>query len=232
MDASIALFDASIGETPAQRNFERELDARVEPFKVSEGALPPVPGGDEAFPYDGVVISGSQTSVYEDRAWIADLETWVRRADDVGVPMFGICWGHQLLAQALGGSVVDMGRYELGYHRIERTVATPLFEDVDEAFVAFTTHSDEVVELPPGGTATAANDHALQGFKRGYVFGVQFHPEYDLETARLVTKQKDLAPERIQAVLDDITPERYEQARAATRVFDNFLAIIERRKAR
>ena len=61
----IALFDASVGETPAERNVRRELDARVTAFKTSESEFPEWPGADGSWAYDGVVISGSQTAVYE-----------------------------------------------------------------------------------------------------------------------------------------------------------------------
>ena len=181
MEASgpqIAVLDASIGETPAERNFRRELDTVVTVFKSSEGQLPPTPTGNGLFPHDGAVVSGSQTAVYEDRPWIDEVESWVRAASDAGVPVLGVCCGHQLIAQAFGGTVDPMGRDELGYEHIKRTGETgPLFDGIADSFVAFETHSDEVTSLPAGATVLAENSTSIQAFRIGTAWGVQFHPE-------------------------------------------------------
>jgi GMP synthase (glutamine-hydrolysing) len=229
MGASIAVVDASIGDTPAERNLRRELDAAVTVYEASEGELPPPPGSD-AWDHDGVVISGSQTSVYDDRGWIADLEAWFRGVHEAGVPVLGICWGHQFLARALGGRVVDMGEYELGYRTVERVADDPLFAGIDREFTAFQTHSDRVEALPPGAVELARNDYGVQAFRVGASYGVQFHPEYDRETAEWVTRNKDLPDERIEAVLAGITDGAVADAAVARRVFDNFLALAAGRR--
>jgi GMP synthase (glutamine-hydrolysing) len=225
----IALFDASVGDTPAERNVRRELDARVTAFKTSESEFPEWPGADGSWAYDGVVISGSQTAVYEHEPWMETLAELVRDLHELGVPMLGICWGHQFLAQSLGGCVADMGEYELGYRRIERYEDSPLFAGMPAEFVAFETHSDEVLRLPPGGVELAGNDRSCQAFSAGTTFGVQFHPEYDLETSRMVTegkREEGVPDDRIDAVLADATPERHAEAAVAKDVFDNFLAVV------
>ena len=226
----IALFDASVGSTPAERNFRRELDAQVTAFKVSEGEFPEWPGADGSWPYDGVVVSGSQTAVYDDEPWMETLGELVVDLHELGVPMLGICWGHQFLAQELGGCVDDMGEYELGYQRIERYDDSPLFASMPGEFVAFETHSDEVLRLPPGAVELAGNETSCQAFSLGPTFGVQFHPEYDLETVRQVVegkREEGVPAERVEAVLAEATPERHAETEAAKRVFDNFLAVVE-----
>lgn len=220
---TIALLDASVGDTPAQENFERAFSAEVETFKVSEGAFPPVPS---AFPFDGAVISGSQTAVYDERDWIREVEAWVREAHEARIPMLGVCWGHQVLARALGGRVADMGGYELGYETVHRVAASPLFRGIDRAFTAFETHSDAVVELPPDGRVLARNDTAVQAFQVGRTYGVQFHPEYDNETARWVIGNKDLPAERTNEALATVTEANYEAAGQARRVFENFCRVV------
>jgi GMP synthase (glutamine-hydrolysing) len=222
----VALLDASLGDTPAERNVRRELDAAVESYKLSEGRFPPsvsasVPG------YDGVVISGSQTSVYDDRDWIHEAIEWVRRAHAADVPMLGICWGHQLLAQALGGRVVDVGEHELGYRTVTRLGEDPLFEGIPREFTSFETHSDRVAERPPGARTLARNGYGLQAMRIGSAYGVQFHPEYDRETAEWVIRGKDLPDDRIAAALDGVTDEAVAAAEPAARVFDNFLSVVE-----
>jgi GMP synthase (glutamine-hydrolysing) len=226
MSTTIAVFDASLGDTPAEANFRRELDAEVDVFKLSTGHLPPAVATRE-WRYDGVVISGSQTAVYEDRDWIHETTEWVRQAHAAGVPMLGVCWGHQFLAQALGGRVVDMGEYELGYRTVERAGEDHLFDGVPKSFTSFETHSDRVAELPSGARTLARNDYGVQAFRVDSTYGVQFHPEYDRDTAEWVTRNKDLPDQRIHHVLDGITDDAAADARESAYVFDNFLAIVD-----
>ena len=225
---SVALLDASLGDTPAERNLRRELDAGVTAFKLSDGESPPAV--DAAFPFDAAVISGSQTSVYDDESWIAGTEAWVREAVESGLPVLGVCWGHQLLARALGGDVDPMGSHELGYATVGLVDDDPLFDGFDASFVAFETHSDEVTRLPAAASVLAENDRALQAFRIRNAWGVQFHPEYDLDTARWVTENKrgHLTDAAVDAILDTITPARHAETADATRVFDNFLAFARR----
>jgi len=225
MNQTIAIVDASVGETPAERNLTRSLDAETRVYKVSDGQFPPVPTGSSRR-YDGVVISGSQTSVYDDREWIHDLTSWVREVHRADVPTLGICWGHQFLAQSLGGRVADMGDHELGYRTVRRRGEDPLFADISASFTAFQTHSDRVAELPPGSVELARNEYGIQAFRLGTRYGVQFHPEYDRETAEWVIGNKDLAADRRASVLATITDESVAAARNATTVFENFLELV------
>ncbi len=226
MAGTLALFDASLGDTPAVRNFRREFDVELDVFKVSEGEFPDVSaaGGYAAFPYDGAVISGSQTSVYWDEPWIDEVAGWVQDAVDCGIPVLGVCWGHQLLASALGGGVEAMDDYELGYRTVRQVTDAELFAGIGEAFTAFETHSDVVTELPPGATRLAENDCGVQAFRVRNAVGVQFHPEYDLETARWVTENKrgEIPDERVDDVLAAVTPERHAETAQVTRLFENF----------
>jgi len=225
----LVLLNAAHEGGPTRRNFRRELDADLVEFHVTEGELPPAVEG-PGQPYDGLVVTGSRSSVYWDEAWIEPTKEWVSDAVDAGLPALGICYGHQLLADVLGGTVEDMGEYEIGYRTVEHR-GGPLFDGVDEEFLVFTTHSDAVTELPPGADLLAENDYGVHGFRAGDTFGVQFHPEYDQATARRVTEGKDLDPDRTQRVLDDVTRENYLRACEAKQVFDNFVAHVAERGA-
>jgi GMP synthase (glutamine-hydrolysing) len=225
MKQTIAIVDASVGETPAERNLTRSLDAETRVYKVNDGHFPPLPTGPD-WAYDGVVISGSQTSVYDDLDWIHDLTSWLRDVHRADVPVLGICWGQQLLAQALGGRVVDMGEHELGYRTVHQRGEDPLLAGAPASFTAFQTHSDRVAELPAGAVELARNDRGIQAFRVGARYGVQFHPEYDRETAEWVIGNKDLSAERLDSVRSTITDESVEAAKQATRVFENLLGLV------
>ena len=220
MSLRLALLNAAHDGADNRRNFRRELDAELVEFHVTEGELP------DRFAFDGCVVTGSRASVYWDEPWIADLESWVDEAIDRGLPFLGVCFGHQLLADTLGGTVEPMDEYEIGYRTVEHDGQNPLLSGVDESFTVFTTHSDRVAELPPGARQFAENDYGVHGFTKGDVFAVQFHPEYDTDTAEMVASGKDLPEERIERVLDGITEENYRAACEAKRLFDNFTDYV------
>ena len=222
MGLRIALLNASYDDSNTARNFRRELDGDLSVFSAVDRELP------TSYEFDAVVVTGSRASVYEEEPWIADARDWVAGALDRGLPALGICWGHQLLADVLGGTVEPMGEYELGYRTVRHT-GDDVFEGVPETFTVFTTHSDAVTDLPPGADRIAENEYGIQGFRHGNVYGLQSHPEYDPRTAEAVTRGKDLPEERIESVCAGITESAYDEAKAAKRVFDNFCRLASRR---
>ena len=227
MTQSIAVLDASIGETPTQTNIDREVTASTTAYKISEGELPPPVEDPAAWPHDGVIISGSEASVYDDTPWINQTIAWLRSAHTAHLPVLGICWGHQLLAQALGGRVVGMTEYELGPWEIYPLVEDPLFPFA-EPFTAFETHSDRVIELPPGAFPLAVSDTGIQAFRVGTAVGVQFHPEYDRASMEWVTdKNDDITAEKRAAVHDALDAGGATEARAARAVFGAFEGFLE-----
>lgn len=221
---TVALLNASVHDWTRQEtlgNFNRAIDADLEEFAVTDGELP-----DNPTSFEGIIVTGSAASVYDDESWIDRTKTFVSDACDRGVPVLGVCFGHQLVADAIGGEVAAREGYEIGYHRIRHT-GGELFSGIDEEFTAFTTHSDEVVALPPDAKVTARNEYGVQSFQRDEAYGVQFHPEYDAETAEKVTRSKDeLAEDRRRHALDSITEENERAAAEAVRVFDNFVGRI------
>lgn len=220
MELQIALLDASHGNPHTPRNFRREFDAELRRFSVVDREFP------ETYDFDAVVVTGSRASVYWDEPWIAETREWVRGALECGLPALGICWGHQLLADVLGGTVEPMDEYELGYRTVRHRGAD-LFDGVPEEFTVFTTHSDAVTELPEGTELIAENDYGVHGFRRGRVYGLQSHPEYDPDSAEAVVRGKDHLPDdRIEAVCEGITESRYEAAKPAKAVFENFCRTI------
>ena len=225
MEPRIAIVDASIGDTPAERNLTREIDAETAVYKASEGERPPVPSRRDRG-YDAVVISGSQTSVYDDHDWIHELTAWARTAQRADVPMLGICWGHQFLAQAFGGRIVDMGEYEIGYRSIDQRGDDPLFAGIDSPMTAFETHSDRVAELPGGAVELADNEYGIQAFRLGASYGVQFHPEYDRQTAEWILESKELDEETHADAAATITDDAVAAASETATLFDNFRAIV------
>jgi len=219
----LALLNAAHEAVDTRRNFQRELDATLEEFHCPSGEFP------DSYRYDGFVVTGSSASVYWEREWIGRLKTWVGGAIQAGLPALGVCYGHQLLADVMGGQVEGMGEYEIGYRAVEQDGENRLLDGIDETMTVFTTHSDRVTQEPPGATVFARNEYGIHGFRKDRVFAVQFHPEYDMEMARSVTtgKTDHLSDDRIESVLDGITEEKYEAACEAKELFDSFLSYVE-----
>ena len=140
---------------------------------------------------DGFIITGSSSSVTERAPWMLRVEAFIRELHEKKAPVFGICFGHQLIGQALGGLVAKNPRgREIGTVTI-RTRANapadhPLLAGLPRTFAANATHVDSVVTLPPGAQLLAETDlepHAI--FSVGETtHAVQFHPEFDGDAMR------------------------------------------------
>jgi len=224
MKPRVVLLNCSRNADDAARNFRRVLDARVSEFRVTDGDLP-----EPTRPVDAAVVSGSRASVLDDEDWIRDTEEWVARAVDRGVPVLGVCFGHQLLASALGGTVESMDEYEVGFHDVHHRDVSMLFQGVPESFRAFTFHSDEVSSLPDGAVRLAGNDRCdVQAFRRGHAFGVQFHPEFDSHTVRKALGYRDVSREHVERVLESLEANVREYNRIRE-LFRNFTEYVTNR---
>jgi GMP synthase (glutamine-hydrolysing) len=134
--------------------------------------------------FAGIIVTGSSANVPTRDAWIIELERYLARAVAAELPVFGICFGHQLLGQGLGGLVVKnpKGR-EIGTVAVELVARDPLLAGIAGSLTANMTHVDSVVTLPPGARVlarSALDDHTMVRFG-ARAWGVQFHPEMDRE---------------------------------------------------
>jgi GMP synthase (glutamine-hydrolysing) len=123
----------------------------------------------------GIVLSGGPASVYEPGAPAVDPGLF-----ELGVPVLGICYGHQLMAQALGGEVAATGQREYGATTLHTQRAGVLLQDLAEREQVWMSHGDAVTRAPEGFLVTATTDTipvaAMEDPQRG-MFAVQFHPE-------------------------------------------------------
>ena len=133
---------------------------------------------------DVIITTGASGSTYDREPWSERAAAWLLRAVEADHPILGICYGHQLLAQALGGEVDrDPAGPELGTWPIRVLVDDPLFDGMAPDISVHQAHFDAVVAPPPGATILAGNDHTpIQAMALGdRVRTVQWHPEFFAE---------------------------------------------------
>ena len=132
----------------------------------------------------GLIVTGSPHSVADREPWVLEGESYLVGAVAAGVPVLGVCFGHQMLAQALGGRVARNPRgREIGTVEFEVRVDDPLLSDAERPYRVNMSHVDTVVEAPPGAQilgGTQLDACAAVRFAER-VWGVQFHPEFDRE---------------------------------------------------
>jgi GMP synthase (glutamine-hydrolysing) len=177
---------------------------------------------------DAIVITGSAAHVHHRESWVLALEPWLAREVARGRPVLGLCFGHQLLASALGGEVTTnpLGR-EMGTVELERLTEDPVLEGVPTRFAANTCHLDTVRRLPVGARVLARSSldaHQCVRFA-DRCYGVQFHPEFDgdvmrgyVDARRDALRDEGRDVERMHAEASD-TPH-------ARRVLENFIRHV------
>lgn len=129
-----------------------------------------------------VVVTGSAASVTDREPWVLALEAELRRAMAAEVPVFGICFGHQVLGQALGGHVAKNPRgREIGTVTVETLADDALLAAQAGSYSAHMTHVDSVLRLPQNAKliGRTAGDGAAVVRYGAWAWGVQFHPEMD-----------------------------------------------------
>ena len=138
----------------------------------------------------GVVLTGSHAMVSHREPWSERTGEWLARLVAQDTPVLGICYGHQLLAHALGGEAGDHPQgMEVGTVTVtldEAAATDPLLRGLPAAFQAHVVHRQSALRLPEGAVRLAGNAHEpVQAFRVGAnAWGVQFHPEFDAEAMR------------------------------------------------
>ncbi len=213
--------EALLGEVFTESGFD------ITTFTVVPGSDPvlevsfPDPAG-----FDVIVPLGSRWSVYDERLpWVDGEIAMVRAALDAGTGVLGVCFGAQLLARALGGSVHPSDRPEVGWVPVHssRPALVP-------AGPWFQWHFDRIT-VPPGAVEVAANDSAPQAFVRGRALGLQFHPELDHDLLEVwIAEDRDNDMEKLDVRAEDLRSDTAanldDAARRLRLLVRGFLALL------
>ena len=169
-------FGSQVTQLIARRVREAHVYCEIHPCDVSDEFV-------RNFGADGIILSGSHASVYEEETDKAPQAVF-----ELGVPVMGICYGMQTMAQQLGGKVEAGHKREFGYAQVRARGHSALFRDIQDATNAeghglidvWMSHGDKVTELPAGFKVIASNDTtpiAAMADEDRKFYAVQFHPE-------------------------------------------------------
>lgn len=194
--------------------------------------------------FDLLVVMGGPMDVWQEdlHPWLfaekAAIRRWVK---DLGRPYLGICLGHQLLAEALGGKVRLMAAPEVGLSSVQLTEdgqADPLFRGFEKELETFQWHGAEIAHLPEGAKVLAANAACpTQAIRWGeHAYGLQYHVEITASTVsdwEAVPEYKSsleraLGKEEAARLNEVVAPRLDTFGSAARRLYDNFSAILTR----
>jgi GMP synthase (glutamine-hydrolysing) len=147
----------------------------------------------------GIVITGSNAMVTDREHWSEKTAEWLRQAIEAHYPVLGICYGHQLIAHAMGGTVAYNPKgYEIGVIQIELMADAEndlLFNNLSSPLAAYSVHAQTVINLPKNALILAHNAHDNhQAFRIGQCcWGVQFHPEFNAEITRRYIHAREIS---------------------------------------
>ncbi|MBO9589041.1 gamma-glutamyl-gamma-aminobutyrate hydrolase family protein [Devosia sp.] len=187
---------------PYHSMFERMFDATENGFSyevvdVEGNSLLPDPSRIE-----GIVITGSPAGVYEDHDWLPPLREFIRRAYSAKTPMLGVCFGHQIMADALGGDVRKSEKgWGLGRHAYRVAGRPDFMADAPETLAIACSHQDQVIVPPAEAEVILASDFTPNAglfYKSGKALSFQPHPEFlDDYAMALVELRRGRAPEEV-----------------------------------
>ena len=221
------------------RDFMRADGVAWDAVELDEGeAIPPLDG------YDGLISMGGPMDVFEEDAhpWLADEKAVIRDAVAGRVPFLGVCLGHQLLADALGGRVEAMAEPEVGIMEVSLTGAgraDPLLAGLDTTVTCLQWHGCAVTALPDGAVSLASSPLcAIQALRVGrHAYGLQYHveltpatvPEWGAVPAYQASLERALGPDGLAPFEAEAERHMPSFNRDARILYDNFMALVRGR---
>lgn len=156
--------------------------------------------------YLAAIITGSSANVNQRLPWIKQLKDWIVTARYSNIPVLGICFGHQVIAEALGGSVApNPSGQSLGIATIFLTPEgkrNSVLKNTGNSFESYVHHSYIVESLPADAQILARNDeNTIEAFRVDKIYGIQFHAEYSPDILKQyleLAKTKDINKIRVQ----------------------------------
>ena len=225
-DTLKAEFDTKYGQYPAMFNnvlLQSEPNLQISSYEVQFGKYPA--SLDEC---DAYLITGSKVSAYDDIAWINELKKFIRSLHQHQKKLIGICFGHQIIAAALGGSVERSKKgWHVGIHAATLNKNTALFGSTEQEFHLIYNHQDQVITMPRESTllASCKNCPIAMLSIADHILSFQGHIEFEIAYAR------DLLKMRRSILGEDVYLKAYNSLKATseeTKVTDWILKFLKK----
>ena len=156
-------------------------EVRVRGYASVDGEIPASPAECDAW-----IVTGSKHGVYDDLPWIEPLKAFLRQARAAGTPMIGVCFGHQLMAEAFGGRAVKSEKgWGVGVHDYQVTQRPAWMQDGPDTFSIHAMHQDQVTQIPDDATVLASSpfcEFAMLTYgdpQNPDAISIQPHPEFN-----------------------------------------------------
>ena len=178
-------FDTKYGQYPAMFSkvlMHAEPKIKIYSYEVQNGEYP-----DELDECDAYLITGSKVSAYDDLPWIIELKNFIRTLHQHQKKLVGICFGHQLIAEALGGSVERATEgWNVGIHAATLKKNTVLFGSAEQEFNLIYNHQDQVVKIPRESKLLASSRTCTVAMLaiENHILSFQGHIEFDVAYAK------------------------------------------------
>lgn len=209
MNIGLLECDDVVGRFPHIKGGYREMfaallpDAKFRYYETHRGALPASPSECDAW-----LCTGSKYSVYDKDPWIQNLATFIRSLKDEK-PFVGICFGHQLLAQAMGGDVAKASQgWGAGVLKVELLKQEPWMQPPQKEIRIHHMHQDQVQKLPQGSVVLGRSEHCEVGMFRvgDSMLGIEGHPEFtpEFSEALIRARVERIGPAASQAALETV----------------------------
>jgi len=216
-DSVLTQYQPRFGDYPEMlielcQRIDNTLEFHV--FNVTQGHYP-----DNVANYDGYITTGSKASAYDDTPWISTLSDYIKMLDAQKIKLIGICFGHQLIAQALGGETrkAEAG-WGVGVANMPIRHIKAWMHPLKSAYSLLVSHQDQVIKLPEHAELLAGDSFCPNAmFQIGsHILSLQGHPEFSKDYAATLMDYRE----------KNIGPLAYQQGKSSLQqpVDDNLLA--------
>ncbi len=178
----------------------QDASIEFEVFNVLNNELP------KLNQFDGFLITGSRHNAYDQQPWILQLMSWIQQCEQLQRPLAGICFGHQVIARALGGKVAKSSKgWGLGV-ATNQLVKAPSWTKLDEPVTElkiYVSHQDQVTELPQQAELLASSEFCPNFMFQinNNIFAIQGHPEFELGYSEALIDKRQMILSPTQFVL-------------------------------
>lgn len=198
-------YDMFVNMLTTYKDTDDTIEFQFTNFLVLDGQFPA-----SIHDFDGYIITGSPSAVYKEYHWLDSLFTFIKDCHKAQIPLCGICFGHQAVARALGGHVINWPEgWGVGIHKMTLKHRPVWMQEDIKEFSLIYIHEDQVTDLPEHARTFASNAFCAHGgfFIGEHIFCLQGHPEFAVKfTCETIdARRKDIGEAKTRDALQSLT---------------------------